>query len=183
MRMCFSEESCLKYKTYAKLSQQLTTLSPGETLLLKAPCPRLQRSGPVQADTGPQRVPLLLPTAVPAGGCATALQTPAGITRETPGTPNKVHLQVTAVIVIPIWPTSSFYNVFWPDGQRTAPFVTTMIATQPFFICGPLVNGIRMQGRRQYKTAIMHVNFKRNAPNNPPDSSRCLQGGCEWCCP
>ena len=66
-------------KPYARLLQQLTTLSPGETLLLEAPSPRLQRSGPVQADTGPQRVPLLLPTTVAADGCTTALQTLAGI--------------------------------------------------------------------------------------------------------
>ena len=80
----------LSAKPYAKLSQQLTTLSPGETLLLKAPGPRLQRSGPVQADTGPQRVPLLLPTTVAADGCTTALQTPAGITRKIPGASNPI---------------------------------------------------------------------------------------------
>ena len=149
----------LSAKPYAKISQQLTTLSPGKTLLFKAPGSRLRRNGPVQADAGPPGVTLLLPAAIPAGGYAAALQNPAGITRKTPGTPNSVNLQVTALIVTPIWPMSSFYNVFWPDGRHTAPFVTKMIVTQPFFICGPLVNGNGMRGRRPYMTAIMLVNF------------------------
>ena len=97
--------------------------------------------------------------------------------------------------MIPIWLTSSFYNVFWPDGRHAAPFVTTMIVTQPFFICGPLVNGNAMRGRRPYETAVMHVNFVPNewGPGmatatawwhghgewHTPSSSRCLLGGCE----
>ena len=83
----------------------------------------------------------------------------------------KVHLQVTAVIVTPIWPGSSFYNVFWPDVRHTAPFVTNMIVTQPFFICGPLVNRNGMRGRRPYKTAITLVNFKQNAPKQYPPAA------------
>ena len=89
---------------------------------------------------------------------------------------------MTAIIVTPIWPGSSFYNVFWPDGRHTAPFVAEMIVTQPFFICGPLVNRNGMRGRRPYKTAVMLVNFRQNAPKqNPPGSSKCLQGGWEEC--
>ena len=87
--------------------------------------------------------------------------------------------QVTAVIVVPIWPNSSFFNIFWPHGQHMADFVTTMIVTQPYFLCGPLVNGNGMRGRRPYVTAVLHVNFRQDAPKKLLSSSMCLQAGCE----
>ena len=92
-------------------------------------------------------------------------------------------IQVTAVIVVPIWPNSSFFNVFWPDGQQTADFVTTMIVTQPYFLCRRLMNGNGMRRRRPYMTAVLHVNFRRDASKNFLSSSKCLQAGCEKCCP
>ena len=65
-------------------------MSPGTTLLLEAQRPRLSWSGTVPADAGPRRVPLLLPTAIPAGRRTATLQTPAGTTREIPGTSNPI---------------------------------------------------------------------------------------------
>ena len=55
---------------------------------------------------------------------------------------------MTAVCIVPVWPNSMFFNVFWPDGQHTADFVTEMIIIQPHFFCGPLVNGNGMRGKK-----------------------------------
>ena len=58
-----------------------------------------------------------------------------------------------------------------------------MIITQPYFLCGPLVNGNGMRGRRPYMTVVLHVNFRQYAPKNFLSSSTRLQAGCERCCP
>ena len=44
-------------------------------------------------------------------------------------------------MVVPIWPNSSFYSVFWPDGQHFAGFVLHQDIVQPYFLVGPLVTG------------------------------------------
>ena len=65
-----------------------------------------------------------------------------------------------------------------------------MIITQPYFICGPLVNGNGMRGRRPYKTAVMHIHFVPDTAmarwyggtwhaRTHAHGSRCLLGGCE----
>ena len=99
----------------------------------------------------------LRPAAIPAGRCAAALQNLTGISRKSPGTPTSGSLQ-----------GDGSYNLFWTYGRHTPPFVTKMIVTKRFFICGSLVNGKGMPGRRPYKAAIMLVNFKQNAPKQNP---------------
>jgi len=46
-----------------------------------------------------------------------------------------------AVMVVPVWPNSSFFSVFWPDGVHFARFVLKQDLVQPFFLVGPLVTG------------------------------------------
>lgn len=49
--------------------------------------------------------------------------------------------EAEAVMVVPIWPNSSFFSVFWPDGVHSARFVLQQDIVQPFFLVGPLVSG------------------------------------------
>ena len=82
-------------------------------------------------------------------------------------------------MVVPVWPNSSFYGVFWPDGFHAAEFITEMFLVQPFFICGPLVTGNGMRGRKAYQTAILKVDFRVGEGRS--GQKKCLVGGC-WGC-
>ena len=41
-----------------------------------------------------------------------------------------------AVFVVPVWPASTFYSVFWPDGTHALESTQRMILINPYFICG-----------------------------------------------
>ena len=99
-----------------------------------------------------------------------------------------LHLQeqgVAGVMVVPVWPASSFYSFFWPDGVHGAAWVQDMMLVQPHFVCGPLVRSKSFRGRRSFYTAVIKVSFIGW------DSSRfhearvekrvCLAGGCGEC--
>ena len=85
---------------------------------------------------------------------------------------------VSAVMVIPVWAGSSFYSTFWPDGKHAAAFVSKMEFVNPFYECGPLVNGTSMRGFKPYRTAVLKVDFTK-----PPRKTKklCLSGGCREC--
>ena len=87
--------------------------------------------------------------------------------------------EVEAVMVVPVWPNSSYYGVFWPDGFHAAKFVIDMILLQPFFLCGPLVTGNGMRGRKPYRTAVIKVDFRKGGEQG--GRLLCLLGGC-WAC-
>lgn len=87
--------------------------------------------------------------------------------------------EVAAVMVVPVWPNSSYYNVFWPDGFHAAEFITTMFTVQPYFLCGPLVTSNGMRGRKPYHTAVVKVDFREGGGQGGP--KLCLLGGC-WAC-
>ena len=85
-----------------------------------------------------------------------------------------------AVFVVPVWPASTFYNTFWPDGTHGLEGTQKMLIRNPYFVCGPLVTSHIMRGRAPYQTAFMEVNFSRQAAQLPL-SKKCLKGGCEKC--
>jgi hypothetical protein len=93
--------------------------------------------------------------------------------------------QVSGVILVPIWPKSSFYSFFWPDGRHPAYWVEAMLVVKPFFICGPLVTGRGLRGRRPFYSAVLKVSFladrrsRGGGVNLRPDL--CLRGGCHYC--
>ena len=92
--------------------------------------------------------------------------------------------ETTAVMVVPIWPASTFFSSFFPDGRHAASFVTKMRRLQPIFICGPLVKSNGMRGRKNYVTAILKVDFRRGAVRRRQKSEEfCVFGGCGDCMP
>ena len=88
--------------------------------------------------------------------------------------------QAKAVFVVPVWPASTFYSIFWPDGTHALQGTQKMLIMNPFFVCGPLVTSHVMRGRAPYRTAILEVNFNRGASQSPR-RERCLKGGCKKC--
>ena len=89
---------------------------------------------------------------------------------------------VCAVMVVPVWASSTFFSVFWPDGTHAAPWVVKLMLVQPKFVPSPRVLGKVFSGRRSFMTAIMKVDF-RGAAGEERVGWRdfCLKGGCEVC--
>ena len=88
---------------------------------------------------------------------------------------------VTAVIIVPVWPNSSFFSVFWPDGRHSADFATKVTYIQPTFLCGPLVTSTGMRGKKSYQTAAMLVDFRASRASSSLLGESCLLGGCVAC--
>ena len=90
--------------------------------------------------------------------------------------------EVSAVMVVPIWPSSTFFSTFFPDGKHAAQFVTKMRRLQPIFICGPLVKSNGMRGRKCYITAVLEVDFRRGVfRRENQEEEFCVHGGCNVC--
>lgn len=87
----------------------------------------------------------------------------------------------SAVMVVPVWPNSTWYTVFWPDGRHAATFIQKMILIKPYFICGPLVASTGMRGLKSYQTAVVQVDFRAARRGAAGGRGLCLQGGCEKC--
>ena len=100
-----------------------------------------------------------------------------------------LHLQeqgVSAVMVVPVWPASSFYSFFWPDGRHGAAWMQDIMLVQPHFVCGPLVRSKAFRGRRSFTTAVIKVSFvdwdSRRFHEARVERRVCLEGGCSECC-
>ena len=50
-----------------------------------------------------------------------------------------VFWKAAGVMVIPVWPRSSFYPFFFPDGKHLASWVVDVMWIRLYFVCGPLV--------------------------------------------
>ena len=89
---------------------------------------------------------------------------------------------VTAVMIVPCWPGSSFFSVFWPDGKHAAGFVSKMVLFSPFYICGPLVTTTALRGKKSFTTAALRVDFSRQCSvSTRRRKIFCLAGGCDDC--
>ena len=88
-------------------------------------------------------------------------------------------------LLVPVWPASSFFNFFWPDGRHSASWVESMWLTRPRFVCGPLVTSNGFRGRRIFESAILNISFENFVDGNFHTSvtkqELCLLGGCDIC--
>ena len=93
-----------------------------------------------------------------------------------------VRFQASAVVVVPVWPQSSYFSKIWPDGRHVAKFVTEMMFMQPYFECGPQVTSNGLRGRRPFYTAVLRVNFSASYLwDSDICYQLCLRYGCEEC--
>ena len=86
---------------------------------------------------------------------------------------------------VPVWPRSSFFSFFFPDGKHLASWVVAVKWTRPYFVCGPLVTSKFMRGWKSFDTALIKVDF-RNFKDDKFFTSNvgniwCREGGCEMC--
>ena len=90
--------------------------------------------------------------------------------------------ETSAVMIVPVWASSTFFPTFFPDGKHAAEFVTKMRRLQPIFICGPLVKSNGMRGKKSYITAVLAVDFRRGVGRREKQGKEfCLDDGCNAC--
>ena len=80
--------------------------------------------------------------------------------------------------MVRVWPGTSFYSTFWPDGLHSAEFVVKTRIIHPFYECGPLVSGSSMRGFKSYRTVVMKIDFREFSHEG---EQFCLSGGCSGC--
>ena len=89
------------------------------------------------------------------------------------------------VLVLPVWPQSSFFTEFFPDGVHLAKFVHKVLWCKPFFVVPNHVEGGALKGRKKFWTAILRLDFSTISylySRNPLlTQSHCYKGGCEDC--
>ena len=89
------------------------------------------------------------------------------------------------VVVLPVWPRSSFFPFFFPDGKHLALWVVDVLWTRPYFICGPLVESRCLKGWKSFDTALIKVDFRDFDVNSfyksKEDPKWCREGGCCVC--
>ena len=88
------------------------------------------------------------------------------------------------VILVPVWPRSSFFTFFFPDGMHLASWVVRCLWVRPYYITGPYVKSNGLRGRKKFSTVLLEANFNDfkdswYAPNVLPDW--CRKGGCHRC--
>ena len=91
--------------------------------------------------------------------------------------------ECSGVLLLPVWPRSSFFSFFFPDGNHLADWVIDVMWTRPFFICGPQVESKAFRGRKSFDTIIIKVDFNTNVDFYKPVLSKkyCRSGGCDKC--
>ena len=96
-----------------------------------------------------------------------------------------VFWKATGVMVVPVWPRSSFYPFFFPDGKHLARWAVDVMWTRPYFVCGPLVQSKCLRGWKSFDTAIIQVDFRcfnMDQFYEPMLNAKwCRNGGCSAC--
>ena len=88
------------------------------------------------------------------------------------------------VVLVPVWPRSSFFSYFFPDGMHVARWAVKCLWVRPYFITGSYVQSTGLRGRKKFSTVLLEANFSDFIGsfyeyNLLPDW--CRNGGCHRC--
>ena len=88
------------------------------------------------------------------------------------------------VILVPVWPRSSFFTFFFPDGMHLPEWVVGYLWVKPYFITGPYVTSNGLRGRKKFSTVLLKADFtifdgSFYEPKLLPEW--CRKGGCYRC--
>ena len=90
--------------------------------------------------------------------------------------------KASGVLVIPVWPRSSFFGWFFPDGNHAALWCLKMLKISPCFVSSLSVGPV-FKGKKDFDTVAMEFAFQvcplSRSPNFHVDF--CLLGGCSKC--
>ena len=93
--------------------------------------------------------------------------------------------KVSGVVLIPVWPRSSFFSFFFPDGMHLASWVTKAKWIRPYFVCGPLVTSKFLRGWKKFDTVLAKADFStfelKEFYTPKLGAMWCRNGGCYLC--
>ena len=92
------------------------------------------------------------------------------------------YFKASGVLVIPVWPRSSFFSWFFPDGNHAALWCLKMLKISPCFVSSWSVGPV-FKGKKDFDTVALEFDFQvchlKRSPNFHVDF--CLLGGCSKC--
>ena len=90
------------------------------------------------------------------------------------------------LIVLPLWPSCSFFNFVFPDGRHPGPWAISLLRFRPSsFICDPCVKSSTFKNNPTFDIVAIHFNFKHCDfdcfSKALPVPELCLKWGCDLC--
>ena len=93
--------------------------------------------------------------------------------------------KVSGVILLPVWPKSSFFSFFFPDGVHLAAWVAKVLWVHPWFVCGPLVVSKGLRGRKKFDSVAIMADFRcfdmEKFYVSRVEEQWCRESGCKAC--
>ena len=94
--------------------------------------------------------------------------------------------KAVGLIVLPLWPSCSFFNFVFPDGKHPGPWAISLLRFRPSgFICDPCVKSSTFKNNPTFDIVAIHFNFKLCDfdcfSKALPVPELCLEWGCELC--
>ena len=89
------------------------------------------------------------------------------------------------VVLVPVWPKSSFFTYFFPDGKHLARWAEKCLWVKPYFVAGPMVTSRGLKGRKKFQSVLIFANFCNFDMSEfyEPflNANWCRKGGCYDC--
>ena len=100
-----------------------------------------------------------------------------------------LHLQLyraSGVLILPLWPSQSFFNFVFPDGKHPGPWAVSLLRFRPSsFVCDPCVRSVTFKNNPSFDIVAIQFSFR----NSEEDcfsralsiTSLCIDWGCDKC--
>ena len=90
------------------------------------------------------------------------------------------------VLLLPMWPSSSFFNFVFPDGKHPGVWAVNLIRFRPEgFLWDPCVRSSTFKNNPSFDMVAIHFSFLHCGwecfSSSLRDSRLCLDWGCSWC--
>ena len=94
--------------------------------------------------------------------------------------------RATGVLVIPLWPSCSFFNFVFPDGKHPGSWALSLLRFRPEgFVCDPCIKSSTFKNSPSFDIVAIHFSFAQCEWDcfyrSRTDISLCLDWGCVSC--
>ena len=70
-----------------------------------------------------------------------------------------VLFRTSGVLLLPVWPKSSFFSYFFPEGRHLPEWVSAVVPVKPTFVAGPLVTSKFFRSVGSWDCLLIQVDF------------------------
>ena len=67
--------------------------------------------------------------------------------------------RASGVLLLPVWPKSSFFSYFFPEGRHLPEWVSAVVPVKPTFVAGPLVTSKFFRSVGSWDCLLIQVDF------------------------